>query len=213
MKTLNAKKIGRNRSAGFTIIELVVVILLLGILAATALPRFIDVTDEAYTAVTEGVYGGLATGVGLFRAQWVANGQVSNAAVTGFGDGSGFAGNSTAGNGYPIGADALFQTSASTTDCSEIWTDLLQGGRPTLVSATATTTTTTAREAAVEAVATTAFDWVALADNTDDAKTGCLYYYTARYQSGNTTTARTIPFISYLATTGEVALSEQVFNK
>ena len=41
------------RQDGFTIIELVVVILLLGILAATALPRFMDVTDEAHDAVVE----------------------------------------------------------------------------------------------------------------------------------------------------------------
>lgn len=63
------------KQQGFTIIELVVVILLLGILAATALPRFIDVTTEAHDSVFEATAGGLTTGVALYRAEWTARGQ------------------------------------------------------------------------------------------------------------------------------------------
>ena len=40
--------------AGFSLIELVIVIVILGILAVTALPRFLDVTDEAKKASVEG---------------------------------------------------------------------------------------------------------------------------------------------------------------
>lgn len=58
------------RAAGFSLIELVIVIVILGILAVTALPRFLDVTDEAKKASVEGVSGGFATGVSLVRAQW-----------------------------------------------------------------------------------------------------------------------------------------------
>lgn len=64
-----------NRQRGFSLIELVIVVVVLGLLAATALPRFLDVTDEAEDATVEGVAGGFATGVGLIRAQWEIEGR------------------------------------------------------------------------------------------------------------------------------------------
>lgn len=49
----------KQAQTGFTLIELVVVIVILGILAATALPKFIDLTGDAETAAIKGVAGGL----------------------------------------------------------------------------------------------------------------------------------------------------------
>lgn len=209
------------RQDGFTIIELVVVILLLGILAATALPRFMDVTDEAHEAVVEGVIGGLNSGSALFRATWVATGQNTNSTVNQFGDGNLYANS----NGYPIGT-ATTMTAAA---CGQIYENLLQSGRPSFAAAATAHDSNTDTDAAQETIVETATtadgtaDVIAVNvyDSTVDANgdgtsgsgevadtTSCRFYYTAQAKNGTTTASVTVPYIAYSLTTGAITVDE-----
>ena len=58
--------------AGFTLIELVVVIVILGILAAVAIPKFVDLSSEADTAAMQGVVGGVSSAMAINYAACAA---------------------------------------------------------------------------------------------------------------------------------------------
>ncbi|NRB22623.1 type II secretion system protein [Shewanella sp.] len=113
------------RQQGFSLIELVIVIVILGLLAATAIPRFLNVTDDAQDASLDGVAGGLATAVGFVRAQWEVDGRNNDSVVL---DGTkvsldvrfGFpTGNVDFGNGTDV-------TAMSDSHCQQVFRSVLQ---------------------------------------------------------------------------------------
>lgn len=130
---------------GFTLIELVIVVVILGLLAVTAIPKFLDLTDQAENANIEGMAGGFATAVSLVRAQWEAQGRPKvsgkNSVIY---DGTTLiltTENIASGirPGYVTGLTTGETLATFTTaNCLEIWQNILQ--QPPTVSVTVTDT-------------------------------------------------------------------------
>jgi len=66
-----------NRNSGFTLIELVIIIVVLGILAAVAVPKYQDWSASAKEAACKGALGGLRSGIAIFYANAAASGSAA----------------------------------------------------------------------------------------------------------------------------------------
>ncbi len=101
----------KHKQSGFTLIELVVVIVILGILAATALPKFLDLSDDAKKAKVAAVAGAVASSAAIQYASDKAKGTSNYSA------GSACSGSYLQGDAMPSACSSSLSGSACTVTC------------------------------------------------------------------------------------------------
>lgn len=120
--------------SGFTLIELVMVIVILAIIAVIALPKFINLSQDANIATVRSVSGGFKSGINMARAVWATktgSGPAENLPVFG---------TDTAGEldfnqaGWPAqhweGGLEVSPKLDNVEDCLSIWVTLFQNSEP-----------------------------------------------------------------------------------
>lgn len=113
------------KNSGFTLIELVIVIIVLGVLSATALPKFLNVGQDAHEATAKSSFAAFDSAVKLYHSCWLVNGDsgaVQDLAC--FGDGD--IDSST--TGYPLAEkdrSAILGTRLVGSYCEDMWFGLL----------------------------------------------------------------------------------------
>ena len=102
------------KQAGFTLIELVIVIIILGILAVTAAPKFLNLQDDAKKAAADGVFSGVSSAMQLVYSKSAIEGEEKAAKTDNPVPSVGSAGGVVATHfGYPTAASAGIEKAIS----------------------------------------------------------------------------------------------------
>lgn len=110
---MNKSNMKRNGQAGFTLIELIVVIVILGILAATALPKFSSLGGDARLASLQAAKGALSSTAAMAKGKFLVN---TAAPLTTLNVEGAIITYTTTGNGYPKANTELAKAAGLTDD-------------------------------------------------------------------------------------------------
>lgn len=169
-----------NKQKGFTLIELVVVIVILGILAVTAAPRFLNFQRDAHLARAETAFANFENATYLFHSKWLAEGEPTG--VVDYGQGDVY----PSSTGFPasVGRALVDPSRIEGEQCFALWDALMD-------------TDITARAQGSDTVLPSDTDVVVWYTGSNE----CYYYYTTGYSSDED-----LPKFFYSPLTGETRL-------
>ncbi|CED71825.1 type II secretion system protein [Aliivibrio wodanis] len=180
------------KNQGFTLIELVVVIVILGILAVTAAPRFLNLQSDAHESRAKGVFSALSSAVNMYHGAWILQGEPSVSSGIGviFADETVYP--ST--KGFPVGTThhpSSGNSGISGSGCGELLTSLITTDLKT------------------ETYSTTMFPTDADIKYWYNQTDECTYYYTSNMIDNSTYGY----MMTYSVLTGETAVQYTTFPK